>query len=272
MTPCSGPALQTGIAFDSIAERYDDIFTRSLIGRAQRDAVWDVLRQTFRDGERVLELNCGTGEDALFLSRIGVSVVACDASERMISVAARRMALEPHGAQLQLAVQPSECIGGLQDVGTFDGAFSNFSGLNCVADLADIARQLATLVKRRGKLLLCLSTRVCLWETLWFLAQGDPKRAIRRWRGDAVASLGELSVSLRYPTVRELGNMFHPFFLLRSCKGIGVTVPPSYLEPLAQRYPNVLEKLQAIDRVLSRWPLWREVGDHMLLSFERTNA
>lgn len=94
MTSSSSGALhQAGLAFDSIAEQYDDIFTRSLIGRAQRDAVWDVLRRTFRTGERILELNCGTGEDALFLSRLGVSVVACDASKRMIAVAARRMAL-----------------------------------------------------------------------------------------------------------------------------------------------------------------------------------
>ena len=43
MTSCSSGALhQAGLAFDSIAEQYDDIFTRSLIGRAQRDAEADV--------------------------------------------------------------------------------------------------------------------------------------------------------------------------------------------------------------------------------------
>ena len=38
MTSCSSVTWQTaGMAFDTIAEQYDDIFTRSLIGRAQRD-------------------------------------------------------------------------------------------------------------------------------------------------------------------------------------------------------------------------------------------
>ena len=89
MSSCTNAA---GIAFDTIADQYDDIFTHSLIGRAQRNVVWEVLKKTFRRGDRVLELNCGTGEDATFLSKIGVSVHACDASERMIAVAKKRRA------------------------------------------------------------------------------------------------------------------------------------------------------------------------------------
>ena len=42
-------ALQNpaGLAFDTLAERYDDMFTNSLIGRAQRDAVWSMAIRTF---------------------------------------------------------------------------------------------------------------------------------------------------------------------------------------------------------------------------------
>ncbi len=36
---------QTVQAFDSLAARYDDLFTRSMIGRAQRGAVWKVLNR-----------------------------------------------------------------------------------------------------------------------------------------------------------------------------------------------------------------------------------
>jgi ubiquinone/menaquinone biosynthesis C-methylase UbiE len=58
-----------GLAFDALAGEYDKMFTTSLIGRAQREAVWDVLDRTFFPGEKILELNCGTGEDALHLAR-----------------------------------------------------------------------------------------------------------------------------------------------------------------------------------------------------------
>jgi len=273
MTSCSSGALhQAGLAFDSIAEQYDDIFTRSLIGRAQRDAVWDVLRQNFRAGERVLELNCGTGEDALFLSRMGVFVVACDASDRMIAVAGQRMAIATLGAPVQLQVLPTERIGELRDRGPFDGVFSNFSGLNCIDDLSDTARQLATLVKHGGRLVLVLSSRVCMLESLWYLVHGEPARAVRRWKGYVTASLGGVTVDVRYPTVRDMQKMFRPAFTLRTRKGIGVTVPPSYLEHMARKYPRVLNKLQAVDQAIAHWPVGRSIADHMLLVLERTEA
>ncbi len=269
---CSSSVHRAGLAFDGIAEQYDDIFTRSLIGRVQRDTVWDVLKQTFRSGQRVVELNCGTGEDALFLSRMGVSVFACDASEGMIAVAARRMASQARGAQVQLEVRPSEQIGGLCKVGPFDGALSNFSGLNCVADLQDVARQLATLIRPRGRLVLCVSSRVCLWESLWYLAHGDVARAIRRWRGHASGWLGSITVEVQYPTVRQVASYFAPAFVLQRRMGIGITVPPSYVEHLARRYPDTLKRLQRIDRMIAGWPLCRAVGDHTLLVLERANV
>jgi len=260
-----------GLAFDSIAEQYDDIFTRSLIGRAQRDAVWEVLRKTYQDGDRILELNCGTGEDALFLAGIGVSVLACDASEKMIAFARLRQTREAPQSAVRFEALPTERLGELKDVSPFDGAFSNFSGLNCVADLRRTARLLSALVKPGGRLLLCLSSRICLWETTWYLAQRDPKRAFRRWKGKTVAALGDIPVEVRYPTMRGLRNLFSPFFCLSSWKGIGVSVPPSYLEHVARDHEVVLHRLQSLDRVLSRVPGFRSVGDHVLLSLERTH-
>ena len=73
------PMHATGAAFDRLAGSYDEVFTRSVIGRVQRGVVWKVLAETFRPGDRILELNCGTGEDALFLGRRRVTVESCDA-------------------------------------------------------------------------------------------------------------------------------------------------------------------------------------------------
>ena len=126
---------QTVLAFDSLAAKYDDLFTRSMIGRAQRGAVWEALVDTFEPGAHILELNCGTGEDALFLAQHDVSVVACDASEQMIQTARQRMQNEDPDAPIQFKLLPTEHLSKLRPGELFDGALSNFSGLNCVADL-----------------------------------------------------------------------------------------------------------------------------------------
>ena len=49
--------------FDSIAARYDETFTHSRIGKAQRASVWHELDRAFPTGSRVLEVGCGTGYD-----------------------------------------------------------------------------------------------------------------------------------------------------------------------------------------------------------------
>ena len=259
-----------GLAFDGLAERYDGIFTHSLIGRAQRDAVWSVAGRTFQRGNHILELNCGTGEDALFLVRLGTSVIACDASEKMIAVANRRRLRDAPRSPLRFEVLPTEQIAAAALFGPFDGIFSNFSGLNCICDVAEIAQQLATLVLPGSPALLCFSTRLCLWETLWFVLRGEAGRAIRRWKGRATATLGQLAIEVHYPTINCLRKLFSPYFVLRSWRGIGIAVPPSYLEPFVRRHPGLLRQLCALDQVICSWPGLRSVGDHVLLSFERT--
>jgi ubiquinone/menaquinone biosynthesis C-methylase UbiE len=77
--------------FDAIASRYDETFTTSKIGQAQRAAVWSELAKTFRRGDRVLEIGCGTGVDACFLAERGVLVLASDSSSQMIAVTTRRV-------------------------------------------------------------------------------------------------------------------------------------------------------------------------------------
>jgi SAM-dependent methyltransferase len=267
----SGVENQQILAFNTLAGRYDDLFTRSRIG-VQRGAAWEVLIDIFRPGDRILELNCGTGEDALFLALFDVSVVACDASERMIQTARQRIQAQAPDAQIQCQLLPTEHLSKLSPGVLFDGALVNFSGLNSVIDLNRTARDLASLVITGAPVVICLSTRFCLSETLWFLLHGKLRKAFRRASGIATVKVDDLAVKVHYPSLREVRKLFSPSFLMLSCTGIGVAVPPSYLEPVFRKYPRLFSLLRLIDRKIARLPLFRTVGDHMLLHFERVKA
>jgi SAM-dependent methyltransferase len=256
-------------AFDRMASSYDAVFTESMIGRAQRNVVWDALKRVFQAGNQILELNCGTGEDAQFLASRRISVLACDASARMIEVAEGRKLLESTGATLQFRVLRNEDLHRLSPR-TFDGALSNFSGLNCVADPRQVALNLAKLVRHGGSALICVSTRVCLWELFWYGARANFKKAFRRVRGGTIAKLDGICVPVWYPTIRHMRLAFSPWFRLRSVRAVGLFVPPSYVEAWARRHKRVLALLETMDRVCASWPLLRGVGDHVLLEFERT--
>ncbi|HKS95084.1 MAG TPA: class I SAM-dependent methyltransferase [Terriglobia bacterium] len=268
------------VPFDALAGTYDAQFTDSFIGRKQRQAVWRELDRLFHPGQRILEINCGTGVDALYLARRGVEVFACDSSSRMIEVARERMGRAARAlgsgaglsAKVKFEILATEEICKLHDSEPpFDGVLSNFAGLNCVEDLRAVSRDLAQLLKPGAVAALCLFGPSCAWEILWYLAHGNARQAFRRLRSSGdLAELGDgMSVRVHYPTVATLGRLFAPEFRLRTWKGIGVAVPPSYVEPLAQRFPRVLGLAARTDRWLANVPVLRGLGDHVLLVFER---
>jgi ubiquinone/menaquinone biosynthesis C-methylase UbiE len=260
------------VAFDRMASSYDAVFTESVIGRAQRQVVWEGLQRAFRPGDRVLELNCGTGEDALFLAGRGVSVLGCDAAPGMIDVAARRLAEQAPCVPVEFRVLRNEDLATLSDTPRFDGVLSNFSGLNCVSNLPQVAAHLGDLVRTGGAAVICMSSRLCLWELAWYCAQANFAKAFRRVRGKTIAHLDGLAVPVWYPRIREIARAFSPWFQIRSVRAVGLCVPPSYVEYWARTHRRTLRMLEAIDRTFSAWPLLRGLGDHVLLEFVRTPA
>lgn len=256
-------------AFDAIANTYDEVFTRTPIGRAQRNLVWREVTSTFRRGDRILELNCGTGEDAFFLGSRGIAVIACDASQRMIDLAQGRQANESCSSDVQFRCVRTEDIGKLQPDVLFDGVFSNFSGLNCVEDLEPVANDLAAITKPGAKVCLCLSARTCFWEVGWFIAHANFRRAFRRIGGQSLARVGGQALKVWYPTIRNIKRAFSPPFRLISHRAIGLAVPPTYVGLKAATNTRILGMLENLDWTFGGWPILRSLGDHVLLAFEK---
>jgi ubiquinone/menaquinone biosynthesis C-methylase UbiE len=260
--------------FDAVAAGYDENFTSSNIGQAQRASVWSELAKTFQSGGRVLEIGCGTAVDACFLAKRGVRVVAFDSSPQMIAVATHRILENGQQKLVRPLLLRAEDLGTFSADELFDGAFSNFGALNCVEDLRQFARDLAQLLEPGATALLCWMGPCCLWEMIWYLAQGKGEKAFRRLHRDGITARisGAAFVRVRYPQVRLLARIFAPEFRLQSFKGIGVAVPPSYLESWAQRHPRLLQLCERADSCMGRCPGIRTLADHVLLRFRRENT
>jgi SAM-dependent methyltransferase len=257
--------------WDLAASTYDRDFTGTVIGRTRRHSVWRDLERAFHPGQRILELNCGTGIDASHLASRGIQVLACDISPRMIQLARQQALPADLEDRLDFRVLPTENIESLESEAPFDGAFSNFSGLNCVEDLSAVARNLARLLKPGASLLICMIGHFVPWEIVWFLAHGKPGKAFARARGNrGLIEAGGLRI--QRPSVQEIARLFAPDFELRSWRGVGIAVPPSYMEHWASRFPELTPLLARADSWIDRWPLFRNVGDCVLLEFSRVET
>ena len=240
-------------AFDQLASQYDELWTRSAVGRLQREAVWRHIGILFQPGQTILDLGCGTGDDGRRLMQAGLRVRAIDVSREMVKIARDR--------GVDAEALPIENCGILDE--SFDGVLSNFGALNCVEDLKSLREPLARLVRPGGYLAICVIGRFCLWETAWSLLHRRPAKAFRRWRTSVMSALG---IRVFYPSKRGLESAFRPQFTLVSWRGIGWSVPPSYVTELSAGF---LVKLDALDRRVAHWPVLRGLSDHRLFIFVR---
>jgi len=257
--------------WDETSASYDEIFTNTVIGRAERDAVWREVDEVFEGGQRVMELNCGTGVDALYLAGRGVRVLACDLSPGMIAMARRRLEASPVRGLVEFRVLPTEEIGALAAEGPFDGAFSDFAGLNCVPDLAGVARDLGRLMRPGARALFCMLGRYAPWNMARYLAHGELRKATERLRSAGmVRHFADGSAQrVHCPSPGAIARTFAPEFRLRKLTGVGISLPPTFMEPWAARLPRLFESLARADRGLGRVPLLRALAGHVLLQFER---
>jgi SAM-dependent methyltransferase len=206
---------------------------------------------------------CGTGEDAVHLAQRGVHVLATDASPVMVETARRKVAAAGLGDHVEVRHTPIE---ELAVEGPFDGALSNFGGLNCVADLRAVANRLADLLRPGAPALLCVMGPIVPWEWIWYLGHLQPGKAFRRLRPGGVAWRG---LTVRYPSILSLRRAFAPAFRFRSVTGIGAFLPPTYMEEWTRRHPRLLAALDRWERRLAAVPPFPSLSDHYLAELER---
>lgn len=259
---------QKPFAFDAEAVDYDATFSSSLIGETMRRAVWRRLDANFKAGDHVLDLGCGTGEDAVYLAGRGVQVLATDRSPRMVEVTRQKLqaaGLETRVEVRQAAIEELEELIGAFEL-PFDGALSNFGALNCVADLATPARALAAALRPGATAVLCVMGPLVPWEWAWFLVRGRPREAARRLRRGGVSWRG---LKVHYPGIRRLRRAFEPPFHLRRVAAVGALVPPSYAESWAASHPKTLAWLDRWERRLETMPPLPWLADHYLAELDR---
>jgi SAM-dependent methyltransferase len=258
--------------FDAVADDYDASFTDTEIGRLHRATVWRHLDRVLEPSSRVLELGCGTGEDALWLARAGHEVLATDVSTAMLDRARRKIADAGLGDRVGFATLDLGAIDRAPEpAGTpFDAVFSNFGALNCLENCRELGRVLHRWTRPGGRAVLVVMGPFCLWETVWYTLRLRPRTAVRRWRDGREATVGGGPVvRVWYPTAAGLSRQLAPWFRLREKRAVGALVPPADAAGLVRDRPVVLRRLDALDR---RWGHRLSViADHTLLSLERVD-
>jgi SAM-dependent methyltransferase len=257
-------------AFDTYAESYDEHFTNSLVGRAQRNQVYNCLLSEFKLHQLdVLEINCGTGEDANWLFKQSAHVTATDISDGMIKVAIAKA--EKNKATIDFHVMKAQDINKLSN-SNFELIFSNFGGLNCLNSEELVEFKLACIEKqsRTNKIALVIMGTNCFWERLFFWIKKDKVKFNRRRHKRGVDTIID-SVSFKtfYYSPTEIQKLFEDQYNPILVKPIGLFIPPSYLEPYIERRPLFFKLLRFLDVVFAQFSFFANKSDHYIIILEK---
>jgi len=255
-------------AFDDLASAYDATFTASALGRSLRALTWERLDVVLAGAGRILEIGCGTGEDAVRLALTGADVVATDPSPSMLRIAAEKAKRMGCGQGIEFHCLPMERLSELAGE-RFDGVWSNFGAINCVPRLEAAVAALAPLVVPGAPLAWVVMGRHVPWEWAWFLARGDRKKAFRRhrdggatWRGTRIA----------YPTPAQLERTLAPYFAQIRRAPLGFVLPPSYASGWLEHRPRVLAALAWAERAAQGCKPLAALADHYVFEARRLPA
>lgn len=270
MTAAEGAekAMLAQRAFDRLAASYDTLASGDAF-QWQRRQTHAAFARWIRCGVRVLEIGCGTGADTEFLARLGARIVACDPSEEMLSRTKRRLANAGVGDRvgiLQCGLHDlPQFLNALDHAEGFDAVVSNFGALNCAPSLDALGVIGRRHLRAGGAMAIGLMGRTCLWETLYFAVQGDRARASRRRLPNVAVPVAGIDVPTFYHRTADVAAALGEGFSRDAEIGIGVMVPPPYLEPRWRQLPSSLRRFAAtVDRIAGSWPLVNQLGDHTL--------
>lgn len=256
--------------FDSSAKTYDGDFTNTAIGKLQRAQVWNYLLPLLTSPRNILEINCGTGEDAWVLSFQGHHVLATDVSGEMIEVAKTKL----KNSRLPLRILQAGFSSVKERVSEekFDLLFSNFGGLNCVdtTELKNLSADFASVLKPNGKMFLVIMGTNCRWEQVYFLLKRNREKAFRRKNKTGVrTTIRESVFETFYYSPEEITSIFAPHFDLEQIVPVGLFVPPSYLESFFKNKRWLLTILNQLDNWIGSLSIFSNQSDHFVIVLKK---
>jgi len=273
MTPESIRDLQNektvAQAFSRQSVIFDNLYDSNYLVSYSRKIIRSEFLRIAPPSGNVLELNAGTGTDAIFFATKGFRVTATDVSSKMVEVTKEKIA--KHNLQNNVNVQLCNFwdIDQLDSI-QYDVVYSNFGGLNCTDNLNQLLPKILGKLKPGGKALLVLMPVFCPWERMMLLV-GNGKVGLRRRRNKStVAHIeGEYFRVWYYPASYIKKALRNEAKVIRQ-QSLSLFVPPSSYRDFYKKYPRLLRILEKIDAlVCSRWP-FKNWGDYLILTIEKS--
>lgn len=216
---------------------------------------------------RILEINAGTGADALFFARLGYTVHATDIAPGMLEQI--RLKIERHQLAARLSCEPRSFtrLEGVQGK-PYDYLFSNMGGVNCIEDLTLITASIPSILRTGGFVTWVVMPPICPWELAQAL-RGRFQLARRRLSpGGVLANVEGVHFMTYYYTPQQVLQAFGASFKLCRLHGLSVFTPTADVKGFPEKHPRLYRSLRWLDGRFASRPQFNGWGDFFILTLQ----
>ena len=140
-------------AFTRQSVYFDKYEKENILLINMRKKIREHVLKYLKEEDKILELNAGTGLDAVFFAQKGFYVHATDISDGMLNQLKKKVLLNNLHDKISFQKLSFTNLDETKNK-KFDYIFSNFGGLNCIHDLKMVTKNLSSLLNREERLLL----------------------------------------------------------------------------------------------------------------------
>lgn len=254
--------------FSSIYDEYEKLSLENSIDIARRNFIRNEVNKFMKTNCSMLEINAGSGIDAVYFAKRGVSVLATDiatASEEYINHKIKTLDLNNLKFQ-KCSFTELHTIENKK----FDCIFSNFGGLNCISDLASVFCQFDTLLNPNGYVSLVIMPPYYPWE-MATIFKGNKNAFRRMTKNGVMANVENHSIKMFYHTPNQVKKAFGENFKHIKTQNIGTFYPSAHFASL-QKNTKIISKLIQFDIWINQLPvIYKGIGDYFIITFQKTN-
>ena len=254
-------------AFSNQSEIFDKLDEQNIILKWMRKIIYNHVKKYLRENDSILELNAGTGIDAVYFAKLGHKIHCTDISEGMIKKLNSKVKDQKLNSLITSEILSFTELNKIKGK-SFDYIFSNFGGLNCTQDIKQVISQFKLLLKKEGRLTLVILPKICLWE-IALIFKGKFKTSFRRLKKNGVsANINGYNFNTYYYSVSDIKKALMDDYKILEIQGIAAISPPPYVEKYSYKYPYIYKKLIYFDEKFSHIFPFNRWADHLIVTAE----
>jgi ubiquinone/menaquinone biosynthesis C-methylase UbiE len=260
------------LAFDSAAEEYDFTISNNYINTWIRKKTIKELLKYVSPEHRLLEIGCGTGQEAVEISRYVKTIIATDVSKKMIellSLKVRAKKLESKIIPVRLAASEIDKISEMFPDIKINGCYSFNGPLNCEPKIRTFVKHLWKILEPPGYFVCSIRNTICATEEISHIFSLQLDKLSPRKHQPIMVSVGGMDIPAFYYTPSIFVNIFKPYFKVEKIIGLPTFLPPAYLNDYYVRLRQYTSLLEKIDDLLSPHFPFNRFGDQNLFVFKK---